>query len=665
MKNQFRLTKRTLRKIIFAMLFFTGLCNTSIYAQTKTIIGVITDEAGSPLPGANIFEKGTKNGTTSDFDGNYSVVINQGSTLTFSFMGYRTVDIVIGEQTTLNVKLEPDFNQLEEAVVIGYGSVRRKDVTGSVASVKVDELQRAPVANFDQALAGRVTGVQVSASSGEPGEGLNVLIRGGNTINGDNSPLYVLDGFIIDDFNPGIIDPSDIQSIDVLKDASATAIYGARGANGVVLITTKQSKLGKTIVSYEKRIDIKNVSKTIDVLDAYEFIKYGLELNPAQTSSKYFEDADGNVVGGLEDYRNEPTANWQDEAFRTANSISHKLRISNGTDKTKFNASLNYLDDEGTLINTGYKKINGRLNLKHNINKKIDLTMDLIYSNSEQFGLDTQGTSSYSFMRNLISYVPVANKFIDYGDANPLYGITDEFYDDAIFNWHPILSLENEYRKREEDQFISNIAMRFKITPYLTFSTKGSYNKKFRQNGVFNNSKTVYGRLVNPINGINGSMDYTTWVTLSNINTLTFNKRLGENHHLNAMVGFSVNAKNVNRNLIRAIQIPQYAESQGINALDEGDLGTTNDFAGSYNERIQSVLARVNYSFKDRYLLTSSIRRDGSSKFAENHNIGYMPSVALSWKAEEEDFIKNIDVISQLKLKVGYGKTGNDRFKFI
>lgn len=660
MKNHF-LTKPKGIKIVLMMILFGVFCSFSTYSQVKTVTGTITDEVGFPLPGANILETGTQNGATTDFDGNYSIQVTPSSTLTFSYLGYKNAIIEVKEQTLISISLKPDLQQLDAVVVVGYGTVRKKDITGSVASVKMDKLVEAPVANFDQALAGRVTGVQVSTGSGEPGQSSQIVIRGGNTVNGDNSPLYVIDGFIIEDFNPGLLDPTDIQNIDILKDASATAIYGARGANGVIIITTKQAKSGKTKITYETRLDIKQVSKTIPVLSAYEFVKLANEIDAPRATGDYFVDENDVVVGGVEDYLNSPTANWQDEAFRTAYSKTHKIKISGGGEKTKLNASFNYLEDEGTLLNSEYTKLNGTLNLKHKVNDKTDVTLGIIYANTEQLGLNTQGNSSYSFMRNLIGYVPVVNQFIDYGDANPLYGITDEFYEDAIFNWHPILSLENEYRKRESDQFISNLAVRYKIKPFLTFETKVSYNGLFRKNGQFNNSKTVYGRLVNPINGINGSMDHQNFKTLSNINTLTFNKSIGDDHHLNVLIGHSVNTKRITRSLLRAIQIPEYAESQGINALDEGELSTTNDFNGSNSSRIESFLGRLNYSFKDRYLLTASIRRDGSSRFAPGHNIGYFPSLALSWKAEEEEFIKKLDYISQLKFKVGYGKTGNDR----
>lgn len=663
MKNHFKLFLTKSKKGIALLLItlFSVLCSFSTYAQVKKVTGTITDEIGMPLPGANVIEKGTQNGAVTDFDGNFSILVSSKSIITVSYIGYKPQEITVGNQSVIQVKLLPDLQQLEETVVIGYGSVRKKDLTGSVASVKMEKLTEAPVVSFDQALAGRVSGVQVAAGDGEPGSGMQITIRGANTVNGDNSPLYVLDGFIVEDFNPGILDPTDIQSIDILKDASATAIYGARGANGVVLITSKTAKSGKTKMTYETRLDVKEVTKKIPVLNAYEFVRYINDLEPDRARSSYFVDANGVEVGSLEDYENSPTRNWQDEGFRTAYTKSHKLNISSGGESTRFTASLNALNDEGTLLKTEYKRLNGRINMNHKINDKADVTTDVLYSNSVQQGLDTEGTGTYSFMRGLISYQPVVNKFIDYGDFSPLDGVTDDFQADPIFNWHPIQSLNNEYRNRKQDQFISNIKLRYKLNKNLTLEVKGGYNGIFRKNGIFNNSKTVYGRLIQPINGINGSMDHTNFKTLTNINTLTFRKTFGGKHYINALIGTSVIAKRTERTYTKSTFIPEYAESLGINALDEGELSNTDDFNGGLDERTQSLLARFNYTYNDKYLLTTSIRRDGSSKFSPGNNISYFPSIALAWKAEEESFIKKLDWISQLKFKVGYGKTGNDR----
>ena len=301
-------------------------------AQTKIITGIVKDEIGSPLPGVSVSETGTLNGVSTDFDGKYSINTKVGSTLTFGYLGYKSIVKTVGKENIINVTLNPDIENLDEIVVIGYGSVQKKDLTGSVAIVNMEKLTEAPVVSFDKALAGRVAGVQVSGGSGEPGTGGNIVIRGGNTINGDNSPLYVLDGFIVENFNPNLIDPSDIESMSVLKDASATAIYGVRGANGVIIISTKRAKAGVTKVTYEARLDFKEVAKKLEVLGAYDFLELALDINEASATSRYLSVFDpvtlvSNQVGTLEDYRNEPSKNWQDEGFRAAFTQSHKINI--------------------------------------------------------------------------------------------------------------------------------------------------------------------------------------------------------------------------------------------------------------------------------------------------------------------------------------------------
>ena len=667
MKNHIKLSfnKSKTNKIILFLCLFSVLSAFSTYSQIKTISGVVTDEVGAPLPGVSVVETGTLNGVSTDFDGKYSIKVKVGSSLTFGYLGYKSAVKIVGKENTINLDLKPDVESLNEIVIVGYGSVQKKDLTGSVATVKMDKITEAPVANFDQALAGRVAGVRVSAGSGEPGNGLDIVIRGGNTVNGDNSPLYVMDGFIIENFNPGLIDPSDIESMSVLKDASATAIYGVRGANGVVIITTKRAKPGKTKISYETRLDSKVVTKKLEVLGAYDFLKLSSEINLSSTTSRYFSIFDETLgqsvqVGDLEDYKDEIARNWQDEGFRAAFSKTHKLNITSGGDNTRFNASINALEDQGSLLNSEYSRLNGRLTLNHKVNDKLDATIDVLYTTFEQNGLDTKGTSSYSFMRNLITYNPVANKFIDYGDTNPLDEVSDQYDLINIVSWHPIVSLKNEYRRRKNDQFIANFGLKYKLNSDFTIQTKASFNNQFRETGNFNNSKTVYGRIINKIDGINGSMDNQRWRNFSSVNTLNYKTSI-KGHSINALVGLTLNTRKLSRTLVRSIDIPQYLEGLGINSLDGGTLNDSNDIFGSEESAIFSVLSRVNYGYKGKYLFTASLRRDASSKFPKKNRVGYFPSAAFSWNAHKEGFVKDLNLFSQLKFKAGYGKTGNDR----
>ena len=606
MKNHIKLSfnKSKTNKIILFLCLFSVLSAFSTYSQIKTISGVVTDEVGAPLPGVSVVETGTLNGVSTDFDGKYSIKVKVGSSLTFGYLGYKSAVKIVGKENTINLDLKPDVESLNEIVIVGYGSVQKKDLTGSVATVKMDKITEAPVANFDQALAGRVAGVRVSAGSGEPGNGLDIVIRGGNTVNGDNSPLYVMDGFIIENFNPGLIDPSDIESMSVLKDASATAIYGVRGANGVVIITTKRAKSGKTKISYETRLDSKGVTKKLEVLGAYDFLKLSSEINLSSTTSRYFSIFDETLgqsvqVGDLEDYKDEIARNWQDEGFRAAFSKTHKLNITSGGDNTRFNASINALEDQGSLLNSEYSRLNGRLTLNHKVNDKLDATIDVLYTTFEQNGLDTKGTSSYSFMRNLITYNPVANKFIDYGDTNPLDEVSDQYDLINIVSWHPIVSLKNEYRRRKNDQFIANFGLKYKLNSDFTIQTKASFNNQFRETGNFNNSKTVYGRIINKIDGINGSMDNQRWRNFSSVNTLNYKTSI-KGHSINALVGLTLNTRKLSRTLVRSIDIPQYLEGLGINSLDGGTLNDSNDIFGSEESAIFSVLSRVNYGYKGK-----------------------------------------------------------------
>lgn len=667
MKNQtkFNLTKLKLGRLAYVILFFTSLCSMTSYAQTKTVNGTITDESGLPIPGVNIAETGTLNIVTSNFDGKYSIQVKSTGSLTFSYLGYKTETFKVKGRIMINLKMSADVNQLDDVVVVGYGTVKKKDLTGSVATVKMDKLREAPVVNFDQALAGRVSGVQVSTNSGEPGAEANIVIRGGNSINGDNRPLYVVDGFIVDNFSPGSVDPSDIESMNVLKDASATAIYGVRGANGVIIITTKQPTVGVTKVTYESRLDLKTVTKTLDVLEPYDFLKLSEEINASGTASRFYSTRDengmGTVVGSAEDYRNTVGRNYQDEAFRTAQTRTHKLGISSGTEKTKFNTSFNAVTDEGTLLKSEYNRLNGRMIVNHEINDKLDATIDVNYTSEKQEGLGVNGTGAFSFLRNLITYPNVANQFIDYPEGfDPLSDVAENFDETNASIWHPIVSLNNEVRVNNTDRFVVNFGLKYKINSDFRAESKVSFNRQSRSSFNFNNSKTVYGRLINKIEGINGSVSERKAKNFNNVNTLTYDKRLGD-HRINVLVGLTFNTRKNEYSSFSAKEIPQYLEGLGINALDGGELKDENDNYGSDESAIFSLLSRVNYNYKGKYLFTASLRRDASSVYSQVNRVGYFPSAAVSWNADREDFIKDLDIFSQLKFKAGYGKTGNDR----
>ena len=668
MKNQSKIFLIRLKTCKIALfLFLLGVLNAfNTHGQIKTISGVVTDELNTPLSGVTVVETGTINGVATDFNGKYFIKIKEGVSLSFSYIGYKTVTKIVGRENTLNVKLDPDIENLDETIVIGYGSVKKKDLTGSVSIVDMEKITKAPVVNFDQALAGRVAGVQVSGGSGEPGSGMNIVIRGGNTVGGNNSPLYVVDGFIVESFSPGLVNPSDIQSISVLKDASATAIYGVRGANGVIIITTKRAKSGQAKITYEARLDYKEVIKTLPVLGTHEFLKLQLEINNFNARTRYFSVYDEKLgyyvaVGDIEDYKNVKGRNWQEEAFRIAHTKTHKLNISRGSDKTKFNASLNAVEDQGTLLNSEYLRLNGRLTSDHKINDKLNARIDISYTSSVQEGINVKGSSSYSFLRNLITYNPIANIFVDYPEGfNPLDDVSDEFDLTNIVVWHPIVTLNNEHRKIKIDHFVMNLGLKYGIKPNLTLETKASFNKQFRGIESFNNSKTVYGRLINKGAGINGSINNQKWSNINSVNTLTY-KNYFNDHSINVLLGTTFHFGKSSRIRMSSADIPRYLEGLGMNSFDGGVLNSATDLVESYDSKTFSFLGRVNYAYKDNYIFTGSLRRDASHKFSSKNRVGYFPSAAVSWNAHKENFIKNLDIFSQLKFKTSYGKTGNDR----
>ena len=375
-------------------------CFQNLKAQTGgEITGKVVDAMGE-LPGVSVVVKGTTNGISTDLNGVFKLSgVKPDDVLQFSFIGYKTQEIKVGNQKTFNVTMEEDSETLDEVVVVGYQEVRKKDLTGSVAKANMKDILSTPVATFDQALGGRIAGVNVSSGEGQPGATMNITIRGNNSLTQDNSPLYVIDGFPVEDAEAGsTINPSDIESIDILKDASATAIYGARGANGVVIITTKQGKIGKTQISYDGSFGISQVTKTLDMMDAYDFVKLQAEIDPTGIESTYFMNYNGKKYS-LEDYRNVPQNNYQDEIFRTAWQQSHNVRVNGGSETVRYNASVSYYDQEGILLNSDYERLQARMNtlIKRG---KLTVNFNTNYSRSIKSGSSPSETS-YSGMNNL------------------------------------------------------------------------------------------------------------------------------------------------------------------------------------------------------------------------------------------------------------------------
>lgn len=637
------------------LLLFQSIINASNVFAAIVIKGKVLDEEGLPLPGVTIKSKNEATVTSTDLNGNYSIsVANKTAVLVFSFVGYANKEEVVGERTIINVTLVPTPNRLNEVVVVGYGAVRKRDLTGAVGQVTMTDLQKAPVKSFDEALAGRLAGVQVNSSDGQPGSSFNIVIRGQNSLTQDNSPLYVIDGFPIESSNNNNINPADIESIEVLKDASATAIYGSRGANGVVIINTKSGKKGDSKIDYNGNYGFQKNINTIDLLSPYEFVRLQAELSPATAASLYLDS----VGRKLEDYKSVAGINWQDQLFRKAPMQQHSLAISGGSDNTQYYISGSLNDEQGTIINTGFKRYQGKITLNQKINDKLKIYTNINYSNYSANGtVPTDGTNSAT--NNLLystwGYRPVSGRGLD---------LTDVLFDPDVdgsndYRINPIISSNNEIRVSTVNNLIFNTFAQYNINKWLTLKISGGLTSNLRRNDRFYNSLTYYGNpnTAGGVNGVNGSVIYGEGNRWLNENTLTYRRILNKVHDLNILGGITFQQDKSQTYGAAAIQVPN--ESLGLSGLDEGVPQTIT--AISSLNRLNSFLTRVNYNYKSKYLFTASFRADGSSKFTKGNRWGYFPSGSFAWRMSSENFMKNIKFIYDAKLRVGYGVTGNNR----
>lgn len=649
-------------KILITLLLWitaigTGFAQTPAASPNRTVTGKITDMTGEPLPGVTVVLKGGKAQAMTSESGVYSIRIGAAAdaVLVFSFVGFHTKEVKLGPTATVyNASLEPSVKGLNDVVIIGYGSVKRKDLTGSVAAVKVEDMQKAPVPSFDQALAGRVAGVQVSAVDGQPGAAMQIVIRGNNSVTQSNSPLYVIDGFPVEQPDNNVINPAEIESFEILKDASATAIYGARGANGVIIITTKKGKLGLPVVSYQTWMGTQKIPRQQEMMDPYEFVKFQLEANSALYTPVYLKDGKT-----LEDYRNVKGINWQDLVLRKAFMQSHNLALRGGTDKTKYSFSGSMLSQDGIIINSGFNRYQGRLVLDQTVTDKLKAGVNLNYTFTKTYGTFANTTTSgntSSLMYSIWGYRPVT------GDAATDEVIIDEPFDPAVdpmneYRINPVVSNKNEYNPRFGNTLIANAYVEYKPIQHLTLRVTGGLTKSAVRREIFNNSNTRAGNPKSSVEGINGSVSNEETTNLLNENTLTYARVFNKKHNLNVLGGVTLQEVSFYRYGFTASQVPN--ESLGMSGLDEGIINTAPTVKSG--SKLMSFLGRVNYGYDSKYLLTFSFRSDGSSKFADGNRWAYFPSGAVAWRLVEEPFMKGITWLSDAKIRAGYGLTGNNR----
>lgn len=645
------------RKFLFATLLMFFATSAS-FAQEQ-VTGVVIDETGEGMPGVSVLVKGTQSGVVTDVNGGFTIKPEQrNAILSFSFLGYVTKEEKATPGKLMRVQLLEDKKLLDEVVVVGYQEVRKRDLTGSVAKADVSALTSTPIASFDQTLGGRLAGVNVSSNEGQPGSTMNIVIRGNNSLTQDNTPLYVVDGFPVED--PAIassINPSDIASIDVLKDASASAIYGARGANGVVIITTKSGTVGKPTIQYDGSIGWQNVSKKIPMMDAYQFVGLQNEMYPDRVADTYLSLYEGKQWT-LDDYKNIPQYNWQDMIFQTAPIQSHNVSLNGGSTGVRYNASLSYYDQDGVVLRSNYNRLQGRMGTTITKNK-LKINLGINYSQTKQTGA-SPSQNSWSGMNNLFysvwGYRPVTQP------STPLHSLVENATDEDVNNtndyrFNPIMSLNNEYNQNINTYIQFNGYLEYEFMKGLRLKVSGGYTDTRYENDQFNNSKTRYGSRISneKVNATVARSKRSTWL---NENTLTYQTDFDKTHYINTLLGFSLQNSDYESYRFHTINIPN--ESLGMAGMSQGTPTTTNSLKSSWS--MMSYFGRFNYNYKSKYYATITMRADGSSKFRGKNRFGYFPSGSLAWNFTEEDFWKPASkVLNSGKLRLSWGLTGNNR----
>ncbi len=625
------------------------------YAQQLTVKGNVTDaQTGEAIPGLTVVVKGTGTGTITDIDGNYSLSnVPSDATLLFSFVGMKPQEILVAGKTTIDVKMETEAIGLEEVVAIGYGTAKRKDITGSVASVKGEELTKIPVANVAQAMQGRLAGVNVISQDGRPGASMSVRIRGGNSITQSSEPLYVVDGIQVSNIND--IPADNIESIDVLKDAASTAIYGARGANGVILVTTKGAKEGKVTVKYNTYVQIKKNPEVLEVLDAYDYVRWNWAYATAYGTSygdgvaQYF--GLGSDYGNhLDEYKNVSSHNYINDIMRTATPFNHDLSISSGNENTKIFASLNYLNDEGIRIRSGYSRWNANFKIDQKITDNLTFNEDIRYVETTKDG------TSYDVATSAYKFRPIDNPL---GDPTYTTGLGQgEPYVDEYYNPVDVI---NNYERTNTAQYIrSNSSLTWTPIKGLTAKTDLSLRRNWSETKDWDNGLETGYKIAELTKKDGFAM---RWATTLNYEV----QNLGPDHRASFLVGNEMLHSKSNTTYIQGAGYPSGFDMDAafgmINMTNVAYEANIDEFSYTIGTPSKSVsfFGRANYSYLDRYLFTVTFRADASSKFAPNNQWGYFPAGAFAWRIIEEPFMEGAkDVFDNLKLRLSYGTSGAD-----
>lgn len=637
----------------------TLILTINLYAQNTTLKGVIVDETDTPLIGATVQVKGTSTGSITDFDGNYTIKANKGAVITFSYIGYKTQEIKFTGQPTVNIKMVPDNQTLDEVVVVGYGTMKRSDLTGSVASIAAKDVEGFKTSSVAGALGGQIAGVQITSTDGTPGAGFSINIRGVGTLTGDSSPLYIVDGFEVDDID--YLSNSDIESIEILKDASSSAIYGARAANGVVLISTKSGKIGKPIINYNGSASYRKISKKLDVLSPYEFVKLQGEVN-SKYSDSYFKtgnDDNGNPYRyqSLDDYIGVSGVNWQDETFNPTWSQDHSLSIMGGTEDTKYNASFSRYIENGIFKNSDFNKTTGKFRLDQKLSKSLSFNFTVNYALTNREGVGTSGDSGrFNMLAQILSARPTGG--LKLTDEELLASAIDpEMLEsgESLAQVNPVKQTESVTNNKRAEMWAGNASATWQIIKGLTFKTSGTYNTTNNRTDIFykDGSKEAYRNGQKPYGRTQMGRD----VRWTNSNNLTWKQKV-KKHNYDIMLGHEVSFKSTEYLLGEAMDFP--FDNLGNDYLGLG--ATPSRVESSYSEKtLLSFFARGNYNYDNRYLFTATVRADGSTVFSNKNKWGFFPSFSAAWRVSEEAFMKDVEWVSNFKVRLGWGIVGNDR----
>ena len=629
----------------------TLILTINLYAQNTTLKGVIVDETDTPLIGATVQVKGTSTGSITDFDGNYTIKANKGAVITFSYIGYKTQEIKFTGQPTVNIKMVPDNQTLDEVVVVGYGTMKRSDLTGSVASIAAKDVEGFKTSSVAGALGGQIAGVQITSTDGTPGAGFSINIRGVGTLTGDSSPLYIVDGFEVDDID--YLSNSDIESIEILKDASSSAIYGARAANGVVLISTKSGKIGKPIINYNGSASYRKISKKLDVLSPYEFVKLQGEVN-SKYSDSYFKtgnDDNGNPYRyqSLDDYIGVSGVNWQDETFNPTWSQDHSLSIMGGTEDTKYNASFSRYIENGIFKNSGFNKTTGKFRLDQKLSKSLSFNFTVNYALTNREGVGTSGDSGrFNMLAQILSARPTGG--LKLTDEELLASAIDpEMLEsgESLAQVNPVKQTESVTNNKRAEMWAGNASATWQIIKGLTFKTSGTYNTTNNRTDIFykDGSKEAYRNGQKPYGRTQMGRD----VRWTNSNNLTWKQKV-KKHNYDIMLGHEVSFKSTEYLLGEAMDFP--FDNLGNDYLGLG--ATPSRVESSYSEKtLLSFFARGNYNYDNRYLFTATVRADGSTVFSNKNKWGFFPSFSAAWRVSEEAFMKDVEWVSNFKVRHG------------